>query len=145
MPASVLLTGVTGFVGSEILHELLARSDAHVDCLVRARTDAEATDRLRGVVERMLGDSAWELVRDRVGAVRGDLTRRRLGLSGDDAVRLIERTTHIVHGAASVSFGLSLARARDINVRGTMEMLTFAQGCWRAGVLERFGYVSTTF
>ena len=145
MSASVLLTGVTGFVGSEILYELLARTDAHVDCFVRARTDAEAADRLRGIVERMLGEGTWELVRDRVDAVRGDLTQRRLGLSGDDAVRLIGQTTHIVHGAASVSFGMSLNRARDINVRGTMEMLTFAQGCHRVGVLERFGYISTAF
>lgn len=145
MPASVLLTGVTGFVGSEILYELLARTDAHVDCLVRAHTDAESWDRLRSVVTRMLGAESWELVRPRVQAVRGDLTRRRLGLSADDAVRLIEQTTHILHGAASVNFALPLARARDINVRGTMEMLTFAQGCRKVGVLERFGYISTAF
>jgi long-chain acyl-CoA synthetase len=145
MPATVLLTGVTGFVGSEILYELLSRPDVRVDCLVRARTDAEASDRLRGVVTRMLGDDAWDVVRPRVRAVRGDLTRRRLGLGADDAVRLIEGTTHILHGAASVSFALPLDRARDINVRGTMEMLTFAQGCHRVGVLQRFGYISTAF
>jgi thioester reductase-like protein len=144
MPASVLLTGVTGFVGSEILYELL-RSDASVDCLIRARSDAEATERLRAVVTRMLGEDGWEPVRDRVTAVRGDLLQRRLGLSPANSARLVEETTHIVHGAASVSFGMPLAKARAVNVRGTLEMLTLAEACMRAGVLERFGYVSTAF
>jgi thioester reductase-like protein len=145
MPASVLLTGATGFVGSEILYELLARTDARVDCLVRARNDAEATERLRRVVERMLGADAWDVVRGRVSAVRGDLLDRRLGLAPITVARLVERTTHILHGAASVHFALPLARARAINVRGTLEMLTLADACMRVGVLERFGYISTAF
>jgi thioester reductase-like protein len=145
MPASVFLTGVTGFVGSEVLYELLARTDARVDCLIRARNDGEATDRLRAVVTRMLGDDGWEPVHRRVTAVRGDLLERRLGLAPATIAQLVESTTHIVHGAASVSFGMSLARARAVNVRGTLEMLTLAETCMRAGRLQRFGYVSTAF
>ena len=145
MPAHVLLTGATGFVGSEILYELLARRGVHVDCLVRANTDDDARQRLRAVVVRMLGDEGWELARRRVTAVRGDLLDRRLGLSPADSVRLVEETTHIIHGAASVSFGMPLERARAVNVRGTLEMLTLAEACRRIGRLERFGYVSTAF
>ena len=145
MPASVLLSGVTGFVGSEILYELLARTDAHVDCLVRAGSDAEAEDRLRGITERMLGAVAWEEVRPRITAVRGDLLERHLGLDPVTATRLVEETTHILHGAASVRFDLPLDKARAVNVRGTLEMLTLAEACRRIGVLERFGYIGTAF
>jgi len=62
MPASVLLTGVTGFVGSEILYELLARTDAQVTCLVRADSDEQAGERLRAIVTRMLGEGGWDAV-----------------------------------------------------------------------------------
>ncbi len=145
MSATVLLTGVTGFVGSEILYELLARSDAQVNCLVRARDDAEANQRLRAVVTRMLGEGGWEVVRRRVTAVRGDLTEEHLGLTPSVASRLVDTTTHILHGAASVRFALPLEQARDINVRGTWEMLALADAGARAGVLQRFGYISTAF
>jgi thioester reductase-like protein len=145
MPPTVLLTGVTGFVGSEILYELLLRTRAQVICLVRAESDAEAVDRLRAVVARLLGEHGWETVCGRLTVLRGDLTQRRLGLDMGTLAQLVERTTHIVHGAASVRFGLPLAKARAVNVGGTTEMLQLADACMRHGVLQRFGYVSTAF
>jgi len=145
MPASVLLTGVTGFVGSEILYELLARGDVQVSCLIRARSDEEASERLRGIVTRMLGEGGWDAVQARLTPVRGDLLQRRLGIAPASVARLVEETSHIVHGAASVSFGMSLEKARAINVRGTLEMLSLADASARMGSLQRFGYVSTAF
>src|SRR3982074_994316 len=42
----VLLTGATGFLGRQVLRELLATTSVHVNCLVRARDDREADARL---------------------------------------------------------------------------------------------------
>ncbi len=39
--SSILLTGSTGFVGCYLLMELLANTNAHITCLVRAASDVE--------------------------------------------------------------------------------------------------------
>src|SRR2546421_7721630 len=145
MQPSVLLTGVTGVLGPELLYELLHSSDADVVCLVRADDEVGAEQRLRGVVTRLLGDRGWESVRRRVSAVSGDVTLPLLGLSDQTLGDIAQRVTHIVHGAASVRFDHDLRTARRINLGGTRSVLNFARICHRRGRLDRLGYVSTAF
>jgi thioester reductase-like protein len=136
---AVLLTGATGFVGTEVLIRYLERSDRHVVALVRAADDDQAAARLRATLERACGDG--DAHAGRVTAVAGDLTAPRLGL-GDRWAALPERIGAIVHGAASVAFDLSLDASRLINVEGTRRVLDFARAC---PDLERLTYVSTAY
>jgi thioester reductase-like protein len=142
---AVLLTGVTGFVGRELLSQLLTDTAAEVTCLIRADDAAMAAGRLRDIVGRLYGRGGWDDVRERVRAVAGDITRPGLGLDRGTRAQLIRGTTHVLHGAASVRFDLSLAEARRINVRGTRAMLDLAATARSRGRLERFEYVSTAF
>jgi thioester reductase-like protein len=142
---SVLLTGVTGFVGQELLSELLSDTAADVTCLIRADDGATADSRLQGIVTNLYGRSAPDAVRKRVRAVRGDITRPALGLDARTRERLIRGTTHIVHGAASVRFDMPLSEARRINVQGTHSMLDLAITARERGRLQRLAYVSTAF
>lgn len=143
--ASVLLTGVTGFLGQELLCQLLTETPAHVSCLVRSGRDGSAGDRVTAVVERLFGPGSWEAVRPRVSAVDGDVTRADLGLAPRARDRLLRTTTHVVHGAASIRFDLPISQARRINVGGTMHAAGFARRAYERGRLERFTYVSTAF
>jgi thioester reductase-like protein len=136
---SVLITGATGFVGTEVLSRYLERSAHHVVAIVRAADDAQAAARLRATIDAACGDASAHA--DRVTAVAGDLTAPRLGL-GRRWAPLAERIGMIVHGAASVAFDLPLPESRVINVDGTRRMLDFARSCRR---LERFTYVSTAY
>jgi len=142
---TVLLTGVTGFLGRELMAQLLTDDDARITCLVRAADDAEAAQRLRGTVDDVFGAGAWRTVWHRVNAVRGDVTRPSLGLSRSDRARLVRTTTHLVHGAASVRFDLPLSQARRINVAGAVEAAAFASAAHHRGTLQRFEYISTSF
>src|SRR5205823_4648772 len=45
-PRTVLVTGPTGFVGSRLVHDLLAGTGLRVRCLARAATDDEAAERV---------------------------------------------------------------------------------------------------
>ncbi len=144
-PPTVLLTGVTGFLGKEMLAQLLTGTDAEVVCLVRAGAAASATSRLRSVVDELFGRGAWSGVRHRASAVDADVTLPGLGLDRGEREDLGCRVTHIVHGAASVRFDQSLAAARRINVRGTVAMLDLADMAHRSGRLQRFEYISTAF
>jgi thioester reductase-like protein len=140
----VLLTGATGFVGMELVARYLERSDRDVITLVRAADDAGARARMNAVLDDLFGDRAGQY-RDRVRAVAGDVTVPDLGLSAPARDEIAERTSTIVHSAASVSFTLSLSEARAINLEGTRRMLALAELADRRGGLDCYGQVSTAF
>ena len=139
----VLLTGATGFVGMELLHRYLTRTDRPVYAIVRADSAEGATARLRGTVAGLFEDP--ERFGDRVQARAGDVTRPGLGLEPKVADELAESVSEVVHSAASVSFELGLEESREANVDGTRHMLDFAELCQRRGSLRRFCYVSTAY
>jgi long-chain acyl-CoA synthetase len=139
---AVFLTGATGFLGMEVLARLLEAGDREVLALVRAEDDAAADARLDGVLSTLWDDPAP--YRERVTAVRGELTQPGLGL-GDRRDEVAERTHAVLHCAASISFDLPLPEARAINVDGTSRVLDFALEAQGRGGLERFLHVSTAY
>jgi thioester reductase-like protein len=140
----VLVTGATGFLGMELLVRYLERTDRHVYALVRAADEREATRRMQRTLRRLFGAAAGAH-RDRVTAVRGDVTRASLGL-GRRGGALAGHVSEIVHAAASVSFELGLDASRAVNVEGTRRVLEFAERCQTApGGLRRLTHVSTAY
>jgi thioester reductase-like protein len=140
----VLLTGATGFVGMELIARYLERSDRDLITLVRADDDAGARARIDAVLDDLFGQRAGHY-RARVRAVASDVTAADLGLTATVRDELAERTSTIVHSAASVSFTLSLPEARGINTEGTRRMLELAKLANRRGGLDCYGQVSTAF
>lgn len=139
----LLLTGATGFLGTELLARYLQETDREIFAVVRADDDAHAQDRIHDTLESAFGTAAP--FRGRVRALAGDMTLPGLGLDPDVAQSIAGAVDEIIHGAAAVSFDLDLARARAINVRGTREMLDLAALCHRRGGLRRFTYISTAY
>jgi thioester reductase-like protein len=125
---AVLLTGATGFVGTELLRRLLEDGDRSVHALVRAPDDRAAAERLPA--------------HPRLNALAGDIERPGLGLSKAARARLTDEVTTVVHCAASVSFDLSLEASRSVNVDGTRNILELAERC---PGLERITYISTAY
>jgi long-chain acyl-CoA synthetase len=124
----------------ELLARYLERSDRTVYALVRAANDDDAQARLDATVDRMLPDSA--AYAGRAIALRGEVMTPGLGLSPRRRAELAADVGEIVHGAASVSFGLPLPKARAINVAGTRHVLKLAE---TAEAVDRFSYVSTAY
>ena len=141
---TVLLTGATGFVGMELLARYLERTDRRVVAIVRAADDHAAGDRVDAVLANLFGYRAGRYG-ERVQAVAGELTAPRLGLSNLRWERLAGAVGTIVHGAASVSFGLPLTEARAINLEGTRRMLELAARARELGVLEHYAHISTAY
>jgi nucleoside-diphosphate-sugar epimerase len=111
---TILLTGATGSLGSELLTRLLAKGH-RVICLVRAESSAKAAAR----IARITGPHP------EVRTIRGDITEPRCGISDIDRERLIGKVDRIVHCAASISFTDKKA-THAANVNGTMHMLELA-------------------
>ena len=143
MSAPVLLTGATGFVGMEVLGELLEGGGREVVCLIRAPDDAAAAARLEGVLRNLWRDPAP--FRPRVRALAGDVGRPGLGLDGAARSRLAGEVGAVLHCAASIAFDLPLEEARAVNVGGTREVVAFCRDAQAAGGLERFVHVSTAY
>jgi nonribosomal peptide synthetase MxcG len=123
-PRRILLTGATGFVGSHLLAELLATTDAEIVCPVRAASPAEAADR----VHRALTDQQLALPADqrRVTALPADLAKPRLGLGEARFTELAETCDAIFHNAATVSIMRDYASLRGANTESTRELLRMA-------------------
>ena len=142
MKPTVFLTGATGFLGMEVLARLLEEGDREVLTLIRASDEAAAEQRLDDVLKTLWDNPAP--YRDRVTAVRGDVTAPGLGL-GDRRDEWASRTGAVLHCAASISFDMPLAEARAINVDGTARVLDFAVDAQARDGLERFLHVSTAY
>ena len=140
---SVLITGVTGFLGAQVLVRYLDRTDRHLYALVRARDGTEAASRLHSTLADAYGPEG--LPPGRVTAVAADLEGEDLALPSGRRTELARSVTDIVHSAASVSFTLPLEDSRRINVEGTRHILKLAREAQALGGLNRFAYVSTAY
>lgn len=105
----LLLTGATGFLGTRLHRELIARGH-DVIAVVRACDDQAARRRLDG-------DYA---------AIAGDLALPRFGLSDSRWQQLLDEVGGIVHLAANVNLAGSLESLFAANVAGTAHVLELA-------------------
>ncbi|WP_241265745.1 non-ribosomal peptide synthetase [Streptomyces boncukensis] len=123
-PREILLTGATGFVGAFLLAELLRGTSARVRCLVRARTDAQARERLAGTLRFYGVDAAPD--DPRLSIVRGDLAAIDLGVGPGVWELLSETVDTIVHSGARVHHLSPYAQLKPANVEGTRTLLHLA-------------------
>ncbi len=118
------LSGVTGFVGAFLLHELLSSTKAHVHCLIRASSNDMATKRLQDTLKSYYLDERCDL--SRVTAFSGDCSAPLFGLFQDDYNDLSAHVSTIYHAAAEVNHVLPYSSLRKSNVVATHEVLKFA-------------------
>ncbi len=131
----ILITGATGFLGVQLVRELLQRKpNASLALLIRNTAGQSAQQRADTFIPP--GDRA------RVEVFSGDVSQPNCGLSPADYARLSAETTRVIHSAATVRFDHSLDEARRINVEGTRHVLDFAGS---ARELRSFAYVGTAY
>jgi thioester reductase-like protein len=128
---TVVVTGFPGFIGGRLVQALLAEApEAGVVALVEPRM----ADKARELAARLDGG--------RIEVLPGDITKRRLGLGGEDYERLAAEVSAVYHLAAVYDLAVPLEPATQVNVDGTGNVLTLCRDCER---LERLHYVSTAF
>ncbi|MEU0686109.1 amino acid adenylation domain-containing protein [Streptomyces uncialis] len=119
---TVLLTGVTGFLGVHLLRSLLA-AGCVVHCLVRAGSTEEATRRVLDSARLYRADEGLDL--SRVRAVPGDLSRERFGLADGVYRELAAQVEAVYHAAAHINFAAPYASVRPTNVDGFVRVAEF--------------------
>jgi thioester reductase-like protein len=125
-PMTIFLTGATGFVGAFLLFELLTKYpiNSKFVCLVRCELSADPLDRIR---KNLAFFHLWQdNFKERIVALRGDLTQIQFGLDHEMYVALAAQIDIIFHCGAIVNFVLPYSQLYDSNVCGTREILRFA-------------------
>jgi thioester reductase-like protein len=161
MNRAVLLTGATGFLGRELLKQLVEElpTEQTIYCLIRGQAEsksahpsgqapsqqAQAEARLHKLLAELGYPDLTVAKVARVRAVGGDISQPRLGADHVYLTALIQHVGHIYHGAATVRFDHPLAEARRINVEGTRQVLELTQRIKAAGGTTRLSYIGTAF
>src|ERR1700678_2625566 len=139
---AIFLTGSTGYIGAHVAANLL-RDGAGLHVLVRARDAAEAEGRLWQAMQLHLDfPQFYEYLQTRIRVFRGDLTDSGFGLGRDEYDRLVHTTDSVIHCAASLN-RKSEKSCLNVNLRGTLEVLTLARHAEHYHGLRRFSEVST--
>jgi thioester reductase-like protein len=139
---AIFLTGATGYIGAHVASNLL-ESGAALNLLVRARDAREAELRLWQALQLHLKfPRFYEFLQTRIRVFRGDLTSSGFGLSQDEYDRLVHTTDSVIHCAASLN-RKSEKSCLNVNLRGTLEVLTLARHAEHYHGLRRFSQVST--
>src|SRR6202451_81929 len=140
---AIFLTGSTGYIGAHVAANLLRDHGAALNVLVRARDVREAESRLWQSLQLHLEfPQFYEFLQTRVRVFRGDLTEPGFGLDRDEYDRLVHTTDSVIHCAASLN-RKSEKSCLNVNLRGTLEVLTLARHAEHYHGLRRFSQVST--
>ena len=131
-PRHVLLTGATGFIGIHLIEALLLETKATITCLVRAKDQHTAEQRLRSRLSYYrLPDL---LANGRVSVEVGDLEAPRLGLGEQRHSLLVGSVDSIVHAGAQINLITPYAQLRGPNVTSTRTLIEFARSGQRKAV-----------
>jgi nucleoside-diphosphate-sugar epimerase len=140
---AIFLTGSTGYIGAHVAANLLDGHGASLNVLVRARDPREAQLRLWNAMQLHLDfPRFYEYLQTRVRIFCGDLTSPGFGLGRDEYDRLVHTTDSVIHCAASLN-RKSEKSCLNVNLRGTLEVLTLARHAEHYHGLRRFSQVST--
>ncbi len=140
---AIFLTGSTGYIGAHVAANLLNTYGASLNLLVRARDPQEAQLRLWRALQLHLPFPQFlEHLQTRVRIFCGDLTSSGFGLGRDEYDRLVHTTDSVIHCAASLN-RKSEKSCLNVNLRGTLEVLTLARHAEHYHGLRRFSEVST--
>ena len=136
--SGILVTGVTGFLGSHLMAELLKKGYP-VIALCRPKGDLGAAERM-GRLLKWFGIGVEET--RRLEVVEAFVDQPQLGLSNEKYARLLEQTDEVLHCAADTSFAeRRRVRVEIVNVKGLANVLNMAL----AGNCRFFHYMSTAY
>lgn len=150
---TLLLTGVTGFVGKVLVEKIIwSLRPKKLYLMVREKKDVAPEERMLAIfdsyvftrLKKRFPDSAafQDYIEQTIELVAGDLTLAKLGLSAQDEKKVTESVQVIINSAASVRFDDALKSALNINFRGPQRMLELAKKCRHLEVLT---HVSTAY
>lgn len=137
---TILLTGSTGFLGTELAARLICQPEVRIYALVRASDAEEASHRLKEAWSH--DKSLCDEIGKKIFPVVGDITKEQ-PVEDEKICRLLQETVSLViHAGADTAIWKSADELAFVNTQGTASMLSFS-ACMKQ--LRRFVYISTAY
>ena len=137
---TVLLTGSTGFLGSELLKRFILL-DYDIKLLVRANSNINPEEKIKQLLARP-GLDTPVLQLGRVQVFEGDITDINLGLNENTFHELSNSVHEVFHCAAATKFsGLTRKDLLTTNYTGTNNIIKFCI----SGRKKHLHYISTAY
>ncbi len=138
----IFITGTTGYLGSYISALLLIKHDDNLILLIRSDSPNEAKKKLWKSLQLHMDFQEYsDYLNKRIEIVTGDITQEKLGL-GEKYDSCIHNVDSIIH-CASILNRKSNKACFNVNLKGTLEVITFAKTIAAHHPLKRFSYIST--
>lgn len=134
---NVLITGVTGLLGGELLRELCKCNLTRITALIRRSEMQSPLGRFECRMARSGADVSDYA--DRTNVVEGNIVLPNWGLQANDLRDCQNNIDTIVHCAADTSF-IREEIVAETNIRGTKHLIELARGAQRP---PRIVYIST--
>ncbi len=122
---NILLTGVTGYMGSHVLDNLLKHTRSNIYCLVRAKNHTDSQTRLTDVLRFYFGNKYDDLIFKRIFVIEGDITRPKLGLNDLYYEQIGKSISCVINCAAIVKHYGNSDIFNSINIKGTKNIVDF--------------------
>ncbi|MEZ0130494.1 amino acid adenylation domain-containing protein, partial [Flavobacterium sp. LBUM151] len=124
-PERIFLTGVTGFVGSHLLEELLLNTSAKIYCLVRASSPENGLERIKETFTKfkLRWSSSYN---NRVVVMTGDLALPYFGMNNTDYEFISQNIEVIYHSGSSVSYVQPYSLIKKSNIDGLHNIIDLA-------------------
>jgi len=101
--SSVLITGITGFLGSHILYELIRDDEVKdIHCIIRGKKSESAYKRLKETLEYYFAHEDLEKLESKIRVVEGNITEYKFGLKESQYNDLSKNITTVINVAANV-------------------------------------------
>jgi surfactin family lipopeptide synthetase A len=136
---NVLLTGATGFLGCNLLNQLLISTPYRIYLCIRAKDKQHALERMAHKYQFYFDLSLEDHFGDRVVYIPCDLEKRQIGVSDDQYYQLSQNIDSIIHCAALAKhYGIEQV-FYSANVKSTIHLLELCE----LTNLKDFHYIST--
>ncbi len=123
---SILVTGATGFLGSNLLIAILQKEElalTSIYCLVRGNDKEVAKKRVLEKIQKL--DAYQSHFAQRIQIILGDVSKEKLGMSIKDWENYTHQITEIYHCAAEVNMMKTFDELYQVNVLSTIELAKF--------------------
>ena len=137
---NVLLTGATGFLGCNLLYQLLTTTDYKVCLLVRGDSEEHGYNRVSNKFNFYF-DARLNDYKDRITVLKANLEQLNLGLKTNQYYDLVESVDSIIHPAALVKYYGDYDIFYQSNVQATVNLLELA----KLTAKKDFHYISTNY